>query len=297
MSLEQLSAVRALVEARPHFTSSIDVRRRAWDAMAALFPVPASVRVERADWGGVPGLRVIPPGVTEDRLILFFHGGGFVLGSAQSHAELLSRLAACAGVQGLAVDYRLAPENPFPCGLEDCVSAYGWLIEHGYASNTIAFAGDSAGGTFVIAAMLAARERGLPLPACGVCWSGWYDLTASSASFRTNAQRDYFVPPGFAQAAPNLYLQGADPKSPLASPIFGDLRGLPPIFIQVGELEVLVDDSRWLAERLSEAGGQATLEVWPDMCHIWQFFGPMLDEGREATERAGAFIRKHLIAS
>jgi epsilon-lactone hydrolase len=128
-----------------------------------------------------------------------------------------------------------------------------------------------------------------------VCWSGWYDLTASSVSYTTNAQLDYFVPPGFARAAPKVYLQGADPKHPLASPIFGDMRGLPPLFIQVGEPEVLVDDSRWLARRVEEAGGAATLEVWPHMCHIWQFFGPMLDEGRDATERSGQFIRRHLL--
>jgi acetyl esterase/lipase len=132
------------------------------------------------------------------------------------------------------------------------------------------------------------------LPACGVCWSGWYDLTASSASFTTNADRDYFVPPGFAQSAPTLYLQGADIRSALASPIFGDLRGFPPILIQVGEPEVLVDDSRWLARRLGEAGSEAKLEVWDHMPHIWQFFGQILDEGREATLRSGAFIRQHV---
>lgn len=294
MSLEQLADVRALVKARPHFSSPMADRRRAWDALAARFPTPGDVKLVKQEFGGVPCLRVAPPRVAEDKAILFFHGGGFVLGSAWSHQELLSRLARSAGVQGIAVDYRLAPEHPFPAGLEDCVAAYGGLLASGMQPADIAFAGDSAGGTFVIAAMLAARERGLPLPACGVCWSGWYDLTASSASFRTNADRDYFVPPGFAQAAPNIYLNGADPKSPLASPIFGDLSGLPPVFIQVGEPEVLSDDARWLASRLKESGGEATLEIWPDMCHIWQFFGQILDEGREATERSGAFLRSQL---
>ena len=294
MSLEQLAKVRAIVEARPHFTSTMQERREAWDALAARFTTPADVRIERTDLGGVPSLRVLPPGVAQDRAILFFHGGGFVLGSARTHQELLSRLARSAGVQGIAIDYRLAPEHPFPAGLDDCVSAYAGLLATGMKPERIAFAGDSAGGTFVISTMLAARERGLPLPACGLCWSGWYDLTASSPSYVTNAERDYFVPPGFAQVAPKVYLQGADPRSPMASPIFGDLAGLPPVFIQVGEPEVLSDDARWLAQRLRDAGGEATLEVWPDMCHIWQFFGQMLDEGREATERSGEFIRKYL---
>jgi epsilon-lactone hydrolase len=296
MSLQQLETVRALVKARPHFTSPIEVRRRAWDELAARFKTPSDVEVEPAKLGKVPVLRVTPPGVKDDGIILFFHGGGFVLGSARSHQELLSRLAESAACKGVSVDYRLAPEHPFPQGLEDCVDAYAWLLGHGYQSKRIALAGDSAGGTFVVATLLAARQRGLPLPACGVCWSGWYDLTASSPSFTTNAERDYFVPPGFAQAAPKLYLQGAEIRSPLASPIFGDLRGFPPIFIQVGEPEVLVDDSRWLEKRLREAGSEATLEVWDHMPHIWQFFGQILDEGREATERAGIFIRKHLYA-
>lgn len=295
MSLEQLAEVRALVKARPHFTSPIEVRRAAWDGLAKRFPTPPDVRIERESLGGVPALRVSPPGVRTDRVILFFHGGGFVLGSAWSHQELLSRLARAAGVQGIAIDYRLAPEHPFPAGLEDCVAAYEGLLAAGMKPSDIAFAGDSAGGTFVIAAMLAARERGLELPACGVCWSGWYDLTASSPSFTTNADRDYFVPPGFAQSAPNLYLNGADPKSPRVSPIFGDLSNFPPVFIQVGEPEVLSDDARWLERKLKEGGGEATLEVWPDMCHIWQFFGPMLDEGIDATIRSGKFIRKHLL--
>jgi acetyl esterase/lipase len=294
MSLEQLETVRALIQARPHFTSPIAVRRRAWDELAARFPTPADVRVEQQVLGDVPARKVSPPGVSSVRVILFFHGGGFVLGSAQSHQELLSRLARSAGCEGIAIDYRLAPEHPFPQGLEDCVGAYAWLLDRGFEPGHIVLAGDSAGGTFVVATMLAARERGLPLPACGVCWSGWYDLTASSASFATNAQRDYFVPPGFARAAPQLYLQGADIRSPLASPIFGDLRGLPPMFIQVGEPEVLVDDSRWLTRRLQDAGGKATLEVWDHMPHIWQFFGQILDEGREATDRAGAFARAHI---
>jgi monoterpene epsilon-lactone hydrolase len=294
MSLEQLQEVRALVMRRPHFSSPIEVRRQAWEALAARFPLSNAVAVEHATYGGVPGRRILPPGVRADRVVLFFHGGGFVLGSAQSHQELLSRLAAAAHCSGIAIDYRLAPEHPFPQGLEDCLAAYTWLLRNGFAAERIALAGDSAGGTLVLSTMLAARERGLPLPACGVCWSGWYDLAASSPSFKTNAERDYFVPPGFASAAPQLYLQGADIRSPLASPIYGDLSGLPPIFIQVGEPEVLVDDSRWLARRLQEAGGQATLEVWNHMPHIWQFFGPMLDEGREATERAGAFIRARL---
>jgi acetyl esterase/lipase len=293
MSL-QLEAVRALVKARPHFTSPIDVRRQAWDALSARFPTPPDVGIERISLDGVSGLRVSPPGINDNGVILFFHGGGFVLGSARSHQELLSRLAASAVCKGISIDYRLAPEHPFPQGLEDCVAAYAWLLENGHDARRIALAGDSAGATFVVAVMLAARQRGLPLPACGVCWSGWYDLTASSASFTTNADRDYFVPPGFAQSAPTLYLQGADIRSALASPIFGDLRGFPPILIQVGEPEVLVDDSRWLARRLGEAGSEAKLEVWDHMPHIWQFFGQILDEGREATLRSGAFIRQHV---
>jgi monoterpene epsilon-lactone hydrolase len=294
MSLEQLEAVKALIRQRPHFTATMAERRAAWDRLAARFKPGPDVTIEPAALGGIPGRWVSTPGASRAHVILFFHGGGFVLGSAESHQELLGRLCKAAGTRGFAVDYRLAPEHPFPAGLEDCVRAYEGLLASGVEADRVAFAGDSAGGTFVIAAMLAARARKLPLPGAGVCWSGWYDLTASSPSFEANADRDIFVPPGFAKAAPPVYLQGADPRDPLASPIFGDLRGLPHVFIQVGEPEVLLDDARWLHARLQESGGRSSLEVWPHMTHIWQFFGPMLDEGLEATERSGQFIRDTL---
>lgn len=295
MSAEQLAAAHAIIKTRPHFTSSMETRRKAWEGLAARFPTPADVALTRVQLDTVPALWVAPPDVATDRVILYFHGGGFVLGSAQTHQEVLARLARSAGVRGLAIDQRLAPEHPFPAGLEDCVIAYAWLLRHGYSADRICFAGDSSGGTFVLAAMLLARQKGLPLPACGVLWSGWYDLTNSSASFQANAGKDVFVPPGFNGPAAKIYLEDADPRNPLASPIFGDLRGLPPLLIQVGDVELLLDDSRWLHEAATQAGVDSTLEVWPDMCHIWQFFGQILDEGQEATVRSADFIRRHLV--
>ena len=294
MSLSQLAEVHEIIKTRPHFSSTMEVRREAWEMLAARFPTPDDVEITPVRLNSVRGLWVAPPGVSDKRVILFFHGGGFVLGSPESHQEVLSRLARSAGSRGLAIDIRLAPEHPFPCGINDCVEAYDWLLKAGYRSDQICFAGDSSGGNLVIAAMLLARERGLPLPACGVCWSAWFDLTNQSPSIAANAGKDVFVPNGFTGPASKIYLAGADPKDPLASPMFGDLKGFPPLFIQVGDVELLVDDSRRLKDVAEAAGVQATLEIWPDMCHIWQFFGQVLDEGREATERSGEFIKKHL---
>lgn len=294
MSIQQLETVHSIIKQRPHFTSTMAMRRDAWEGLAARFPTPPDIKQTPTHLDSVPALWIDPPDAASDKVILFFHGGGFVLGSSQSHKEVLSRLARSAGVRGVAIDQRLAPEHPFPQGLEDCVIAYEWLLKQGFAASKICFAGDSAGANFVITAMLLARQQGLPLPACGLCWSGWYDLTNSSESFETNVKKDVFVPPGFAGPAAKLYLASADPKNPLASPLFGDLKNFPPLLIQVGDVEVGLDDSRRLHDAAKTAGVDSTLEVWPDMCHIWQFFGQILDEGQEATVRSGEFVRHQL---
>lgn len=294
MSLSQLEEVHAIIKTRPHFGSALAVRRDAWEALAARFPTPDDVEITPVRLNSVRALWVVPPGIADKRVILFFHGGGFVLGSPESHQEVLSRLARSAGARVLTIDHRLAPEHPFPSGIHDCVEGYEWLLKAGYRSDQICFAGDSSGGNFVISAMLLARERGLPLPACAVCWSAWFDLTNASPSITTNAGKDVFVPAGFTDPASKIYLAGADPRDPLASPIFGDLKGLPPLLIQVGDVELLVDDSRRFRYAAAAAGVDVTLEIWPSMCHIWQFFGQVLDEGVEATERSGQFIKRHL---
>jgi acetyl esterase/lipase len=294
MSSPQLDALHALIRERPPHTATIAERRQAWEALAARFPVPADIAVEAVDANGVPGLFVSPPGVAQDRVLLFFHGGAFTLGSSRSYRELVGRMARTAGVRGLVIDYRLTPEHPFPAGLEDCIAAYEWLLGQGIAAKNIALAGDSAGGNLLVATLLALRDKGVALPACGVCISGWYDLTNGSESLRPAVSRDVFVPMKLIDTAPLAYLNGADASDPRASPLLGDLGGLPPLLIHVGEPELLVDDARRLADKVRAAGGTAELEIWPDMPHIWHFFGPMLDEGRAATDQAGRFIKSHV---
>jgi len=294
MSRQQLEALHALIRARPPHTASIAERRTAWEALAARFPVPPDVMIEVVDADGVPGLFVSPPGVAKDRVLLFFHGGAFTLGSSRSYRELVGRMARAAGVRGLVIDYRLTPEHPFPAGLEDCIAAYEWLLHQGIPAKNIALAGDSAGGNLLVATLLALRDKGVALPACGVCISGWYDLTNGSESLRPEVSRDVFVPMKLIETAPLAYLNGADASNPLASPLLGDLSGLPPLLIHVGEPELLIDDARRLAEKVRASGGVAELEIWPDMPHIWHFFGQMLDEGLEATDKAGRFIKRHV---
>lgn len=294
MSRQQLEALHALIRERPPHTASIAERRAAWEALAARFSLPPDLTTDPVDANGVPGLFVSQPGVAEDRILLFFHGGAFTLGSSRSYRELVGRMARAAGVRGLVIDYRLTPEHPFPAGLEDCITAYKWLLEQGIAAKNIALAGDSAGGNLLVATLLALREESVALPACGVCLSGWYDLTNGSESLRPEISRDVFVPTKLIETAPLAYLNGSDARNPLASPLLGDLHGLPPLLIHVGEPELLIDDARRLAEKVRASGGVAELEIWPDMPHIWHFFGQMLDEGLEATDKAGRFIKTHI---
>jgi epsilon-lactone hydrolase len=245
------------------------------------------------DCNGVPGLRVTPPDAAPARSILYIHGGGFVLGSSKTYREFTGRLGRAAKAECIVPDYRLAPEHPFPAGLEDTVTAYEWMLDHGYDPKHLAIAGDSAGATLLLGMLHILKARSQPFPACFVGICGWYDLTNSSESIRTNGDRDIFVPPNFNDAAAKPYLEDADPNDVLASPLLGDVSGFPPSLIHVGGTERLIDDQTRLHDKLQKAGVKSVLEVWPDMPHIWHFFGPMLDEGIVATERAAEFIREH----
>nr|WBU15357.1 monoterpene epsilon-lactone hydrolase [uncultured bacterium] len=267
--------------------------RRAYEEAMAQFAVPEGVDYQPVGVGTRRGEWVIPAGA-DDRAILYFHGGGYVICSIDTHREMVSRIALAAGARALLVDYRLAPEHPFPAAVEDAVAAYRWLLGQGLSPSRLALAGDSAGGGLVAAALVAIRYLGLPLPAAGVCISPWADMTLSGASWEANAKRDpIVVRPALEQLA-RWYLAGADPRTPLASPIFADLRGLPPLLVQVGTAETLLDDARALAEKARRDGVAVVLEEWEDMPHVWHFFGSFLPEARQAIQRIGEFLRERM---
>lgn len=273
---------------------SLEDRRKIMDGNAEQFPVPAGVAIRRADLGGLGAEWAIPDGLTDEagagNTLLYFHGGGYVVGSTISHRHIVSRIALAAKARVLSVDYALAPENPFPAAVKDAVKAYRWLLDQGQKPEQIALAGDSAGGGLAAATLLAAREEGLPLPAGAALISPWSDLTCATGSYETRAEADPMIMPEGIRELANIYLTGADPRDPLASPNFGNLAGLPPLLIQVGDDEVLLDDSRNLAARAREAGVDVDLEVAPDMFHVWHAFYQMFTPGEEAIERMGSWL-------
>jgi acetyl esterase/lipase len=228
------------------------------------------------------------------RLVLYLHGGGYFFCSPRTHRPITYGLAAGADVTLFALDYRLAPEHRFPAALDDAVAAYRTLVSDGFAPERIAIAGDSAGGGLALATLLALRDAGTPLPAAAVLFSPWTDLAATGETLVTNDRSDVmFYGRGIAPAA-RYYLGDAAPDTPLASPLYGDLQGLPPLLIQASDSEVLLDDSRRLAEKAARAGVPVEVKTWRKTPHAWQLFSPFLPEARAALSEAGGFIRRHL---
>jgi acetyl esterase/lipase len=263
-------------------------------AMAKAFPTPEDVRYEPLQVGSVPAEWVTAPGADASRAILYLHGGGYAIGSISSHRELAARISRAAGARVLLIDYRLAPEHPFPAAVDDAVAAYRWLVASGLTPPGLAIAGDSAGGGLTVAALVSLRDSGDTLPAAGVCLSPWVDLEGTGASMTERAALDPMVAADRLRVYANAYLGGADPRSPLASPLYADLRGLPPLLIQVGTAETLYDDASRLADRARTGGVEVTFEACQDMIHVWQIFASMLPEGREAIDRIGEFLRAKL---
>ncbi|MEO8298729.1 MAG: alpha/beta hydrolase [Burkholderiales bacterium] len=274
--------------------------RRAWmERLGERFPPAADVVFEDTTVAGVPCESVHPPGVVsqEQGLMLYLHGGGYGTSSARTHRDLVSRLARAAAVPALAVNYRLAPEYPFPAALEDAVAVYRGLIEAGQPPGGIVIAGDSAGGGLVLSTLLALRDAGVPLPAAGACISPWTDLTLSGASLLANAGRDPLINARNAAGSAARYAGGQPLAHPLISPLFGAFEGLPPLLLQVGTHECFLDDTLRLAERASAAGVDVTVERFEGMTHIWPYFAAVLPQGQQAIDRMGAFMAGRLAAA
>lgn len=283
-----------LAKLPPVESMTLAERRAQYERAERVFPVPPDVVVEPATAPVVPAEWLRPGTTREDVIVLYLHGGGYVIGSNRSHRHLAAAIASAAASRALLLDYRLAPEHPFPAAVDDAVAAYRWLLERRVAPSRMAIAGDSAGGGLTVATLVALRDAGLPLPAAGVCISPWVDLTCSAASYTKNAGSDPIVQRSSVVEMAAAYLHGADPTTPLASPLFADLRGLPPLLIHVGSGELLLDDAEGLAERARAAGVDATVDVWEHMIHVWHWFLPMLDEASAAIEKIGAFVRSRV---
>lgn len=298
MASPQLETIVQMLRSMPLRENAADfaTARLAIDGTAAMFPTPDDVTREPVDCHGVPGEWIAAPGADPATVVYYLHGGGYTIGSINSHRSMISRISRASGARALAIDYRLAPENPYPAGLEDALTAYRWLLAQGVESGQIVIAGDSAGGGLAVATLIALRDAGDPLPAAACLISPWTDMQATGESVKTRADLDPMIRVDEEYTAANAYLNGHDPRDPLVSPIYADLRGLPPMLIQVGDHEVLLDDSTRLEKKAKADGVDATLEVWDEMFHVWHFFASMLPEGQQAIDRIGEYIRRHVPA-
>jgi acetyl esterase/lipase len=285
----RLLEIFLIVQRRLSGTSAtLDVARERAEveSLAGLFKPLHAIRCQSAVGSGVPAEWIVPQGLTSSRTLLFLHGGSFNSGSITSHRSFAGSVAFASRARALLIDYRLAPEHPFPAAVEDSVAAYEWLLGQGCAPGQMVV----AGGTLALALLIWLRDRNRPLPAGAVCLSPAPDLTFSGESWVFNARKDLMLDERKERQAIEIYLQGADPHAPLASPTFGDLSGLPPLLIQVGSHEVLLSDAIHFAEKARRAGVDVTLDVWPEMQHEWHFAARFLPEGRQAIMQVGAFV-------
>lgn len=292
MAGEEMTNVIKVLEAMPDTTGmSVEEIRKTWDELPKAFPVPGDVSVEEVDAGGVPGEWVKTPSARDDAALLYLHGGAYVFGSPVALRHVTAAMSEACNAVVLSLGYRLAPENPFPAAVDDAVAGYRWLIGQGFRPERTAIGGESAGGGLTLATLLALRDAGDTLPAAGICFSAWTDLSCSLESFTAKADVDPMLDPDDLSATAALYYADEDPKNPLISPVFADLGGLPPLLLLAGTDEILMDDSVELDKRARLAGVDSTLEVWEGMIHAWHIFHPMLGEGKKAITRAGEYFK------
>lgn len=264
--------------------------RAGYAMMGAMVPVDDTVQVEVGELGGVPGEWLSPIVADEGRVVLYFHGGGYNIGSAETHRSMLTHLATRARTRVFSADYRLAPESPYPAAIDDATAAYESLLAVGTDPARIIVAGDSAGGGLALALLTRLRDAAVALPAGAVALSPWTDLAGSSASITANEDLDIMLGRPLLHHWATAYLDGADPEHPHASPLHADLTGLPPILVQVGDTEVLLDEGVRFAARAADAGVDITLQVEPDMFHVWPFFAGIVPESDAALADASDWI-------
>ncbi|MBL0309995.1 MAG: alpha/beta hydrolase [Bacteroidetes bacterium] len=257
------------------------------------FALP-SFRHESFEINGIEAEWIYPKSADESKVLLYFHGGGYAACSINTHRSLVSRILKHAGIKGLMINYRLAPEHPYPAAIEDAFTAYQWLLQSGYKPEQIAFGGDSAGGGLAIGALLYIRDNNMTMPKCVLAISPWLDHTFSGLSYHSLKEIDpMLIQEGLPIWSKN-YLGDADPRSPYASPIFHNLSGLPPVYVQVGEEEIILDDSTRFADKAKAEGVDVTIEIFPKLFHVFQAFWLVLPAARKANRKLGEFLKSHL---
>ena len=271
---------------------TIEEQRVSQEKSSRIARLPKDVRCQPLSANGVPAELIQAAGM-DSGAILYLHGGAYALGSIKTHREFVGRLASATGMRGLLLDYRLAPEHPYPAALEDATAAYHWLIAQGYEASQIMIAGDSAGGGLALATLLVLRDAGEALPAGAVCISPWTDLASTGESIQTKAQVDVVLDPNTLDLYAKAYAGEHDVRSPLISPLYADLHGLPPLLIQAGADEILLDDATRCADKARKAGVDVTLEIWDEMFHVFPLL-PFIREAKEAVERIAAFASRNL---
>ncbi|HVE08933.1 MAG TPA: alpha/beta hydrolase [Paraburkholderia sp.] len=296
MADSQIATVRALLASLPR-PEGLAARRARLVALTSQYAIPADVRLQAVDAGGVRAEWTTTPVAHTQRAMLFLHGGAYIAGGIESHRHLVAQAGRVARVRTLALDYRLAPEHPFPAALDDALAGYHYLLSQGYAPGELVLAGESAGGGLALATLVALRDAGTPLPGCVWLSSPWTDLAMSGESMLSKADVDPLIQKPYLLEAAAAYLHGAEPRTPLASPLFADLRGLPPLLIQVGTAETLLDDSIRLARAAALADVRVELQTWPEMIHAWTLYYPQLDDGARALDAMGAFVQHTLDAA
>lgn len=294
MAESEIEAIRILLASKPRPIGWAERRRRI-DEVGSTWPVADDISLEPVDADGVPGEFSLAPGSDPSKVLLFFHGGGYCSGSVLSHRRMATEAGRACGTRALAVAYRLAPEHPFPAALDDAIRAWGFLRASGIAAEKIIIGGDSAGGGLTLALLQHLRDAGAETAACAWLASPWTDLTLSGGTLLTKDSADPLIHKPYLEELAQAYVPaGVDRKDPRISALFGDLRGLPPLLIQVGSEETLLDDAVRCAQVAGAAQVETTLEIWPQMIHAWPMWNARLQAGRDALAHLGAFARRHI---
>jgi monoterpene epsilon-lactone hydrolase len=294
MEQGEIDTIRAVLSAKPRPIGWVE-RRQRLDEVGSVWPAATDVKLEPVDLGGVPGEWSSVAGSDASHVLMFFHGGGYCSGSIRSHRRLVTEAGRSAGIRTLAVGYRLAPEHPFPAAMEDALTAWKFLRQQGIAARHIAVGGDSAGGGLAVVLNNRLRDADEQLPGCMWLVSPWTDLTMSGSTLITKDGVDPIIHKGYLGELADAYVPpGMGRKDPRLSPLYADLKGLPPMLVQVGSAETLLEDATRFAAAAGAADVSVTLEIWPHMIHAWPMWNAGLKPGRSALAHAGTFMRAHL---